>query len=98
MSALKYSPKAISVLTVNSGEASMPVVTITQSPFDANITAKIIGDDSGQFFKVLRIVRYQVVRAIPGGWPVGEMTELAESDGITPLAIARGDVIEATML
>ena len=98
MSALKYGPKAISVVTTKASEASMPVVTITESPFDANITAKIIGDSSGEFFKVVRIVRYQVARAIPGGWPVGEMTDLADSDGITPLAVARGDVIEVTML
>jgi|GEM_PF-2802274 hypothetical protein len=92
-SALRHDPQAISFTAAQPGETFMPVVTVSEVPFDCDVSAHIIGTG---LFKVLRVIRYEVERG-PNGQPLG-IEPVDESDGSTPLSVSKGDLVETRLL
>src|SRR5439155_6335380 len=85
-----HNPQTLVFRPTHTGQVLIQSVIIPNVPSDADLTATLEARSSVGPFEVLRVVSYD--RASPGG-PI-DPTPDDESDGVTPLGIRKGELVQ----
>jgi len=90
---VKHIPETLVFRPTYTGQVLVQSVIIPNVPSDIDLTAILETGSSVVPFKVLSVASYEVVRIVPGGQIV-DMTLDSESDGMIPLSVRKGELVE----
>jgi hypothetical protein len=90
---VKHTPETLVFRPTHTGQVLVQSVIIPNVPSDINLTATLEGGSSVVPFEVLSVTSYEVVRIVHGGQII-DMTLDSESDGVIPLAVRKGELVE----
>jgi hypothetical protein len=90
---VKHTPETLVFRPTHVGQVLIESVIIPNVPSDTNLTTTLEAGSSVVPFKVISVASYEVVRIVPGGQIIDQTLD-SESDGVIPLAVRKGELVE----
>src|SRR4051812_25671331 len=91
---VSHTPQTLVFRPTHLGQTLVEQVQILNVPSDAELTATLEASSSSSApFTILTVASYDVVRIAHGGQII-DMTLDSESDGVTPLAVRKGELVQ----